>query len=66
MAKVPGLFSPGYSNAYARSERRRSSVGILVYLAGTGVALLAPGAAVVLFLACAMFYATTARGSTPK
>lgn len=65
-AAHPELLEPGWDAAYARQERRRSAVGLLVYGAGIVVALLAPLVAVLLFIASAGFYAFTAQGSRPS
>jgi uncharacterized membrane protein len=63
LARHPQLLEPGYDRGYALRERRRAVIGVAAYACGVPVALAAPLAAVLLFIAAALFYAVTATGS---
>ncbi len=63
LSRHPTLLEPPYTGGYAKRERRRSLVGVVIYAVGIVVAVVAPLVAIVLFLAAAIFYALTAGGS---
>jgi uncharacterized membrane protein len=66
LARHPELLEPPHSVAWARRERWRGGLGVLVYGAGIGVAYMAPLAALALFFASACFFAVTAGGLAPR
>ncbi len=66
LARHPELLKPPHSVAWARRERWRGALGVLVYSVGIGVAYLAPLAALALFFASAGFFAITAGGLGPR
>lgn len=63
LIRRPELFEPGYGAEYARRERGRAWVGVVVYGACALVALAVPVVALVLYVAVAVFYALTSQGS---
>ncbi len=65
LARRPELFEPGFDARFARSEGSRAWVGVLVYAICIAVGMLSPIAALVLFLAVALFYAVTSQGWRP-
>lgn len=62
LARHPQLLRPGWDRGHALRERRRAVLGVVAYACSVPVALAAPLAAVLLFLASALFYAVTASG----
>jgi uncharacterized membrane protein len=65
LVRRPELFEPPYDAAFARAEGGRAWVGIAVYAVCIGIGLLQPVAALVLYLAVAVFYAITSQGWRP-
>jgi uncharacterized membrane protein len=59
----PELFGPGYDAAFARRERGRAWVGVVVYGMCVLVALAVARLALLLYVAVAVFYAVTNQGS---
>jgi uncharacterized membrane protein len=65
LARRPSLMEPGFEAAFARAEGRRAWVGVVVYAVCIGVGMAAPVAALILFVAVAVFYGVTSQGSDP-
>jgi uncharacterized membrane protein len=59
----PELLGPGYDAAFARRERGRALVGVVVYGMCVLVALAVARLALLLYVAVAVFYAVTNQGS---
>jgi TMEM175 potassium channel family protein len=62
LERRPELMEPAHDAVFARAEGRRAWVGIFVYGGCIGVGLVAPLAALVLFVAVAVFYGVTSQG----
>ena len=60
----PDLLEPGYDAAFATAALRRNAAGPLIYAAGVLVALVAPVAALGLYVAIALFFAAIRQGAT--
>jgi uncharacterized membrane protein len=63
LSRHPELMREPFGSAFARGELRRSLVGVVIYGLSGIVALVAPLAALALFLAVAVFYAITSEGA---
>jgi uncharacterized membrane protein len=62
LARRPELLRPPYTSAWARRERFRGGLGVVIYGVGIGVAFLSPLVAMGLFIFLAVFFAVTASG----
>ena len=58
----PELFRPGFDTEFARREGLRAWVGIVAYACCIAVGIVVPVAALILYLAVAVFYAVTSQG----
>jgi uncharacterized membrane protein len=63
LSRNPRLLDAPFDGPYALLERRRSAVGVATYAAATAIAWSVPVVALLLYLAMAVFYATTSFGS---
>lgn len=63
LSRHPELMRDVFGSAFARGELRRSLVGIVIYSISALVAVVAPLAALALFLVVAVFYAITSEGA---
>lgn len=66
LAERPQLMEEGFDSAFARAERKRAWVGVIVYGVCIGVGMLSPVAALILFSAIAIFYGITSQGHTQR
>jgi uncharacterized membrane protein len=62
LVRRPELFEPGYGAGFARRERGRAWVGVVVYGGCALIALAVAWLALVLYAAVAVFYALTSQG----
>jgi uncharacterized membrane protein len=65
LVRHPELLEPPLDVNYARAELRRGSIGPVIYLFAIPVALIAPLAALLLYIGIAVLYALTNQGKQP-